>query len=54
MEKRLHMPISIQQWGVAYVMAYGLVLTFMDWHKEGGELIVKGKVRKFLPLKDQL
>lgn len=42
------MPISIQQWGVAYVMAYGLVLTFMDWHKEGGELIVKGKVRKFL------
>lgn len=42
------MPISIQQWGVAYVMAYGLVLTFMDWHKEGGELIVKGKLRKFL------
>lgn len=26
----------------------GLVLAFTDWHKEGGELVVKGKVRKFL------
>lgn len=29
-------------------MAYGLVLTFIGWHEEGGELVVKGKVRKFL------
>lgn len=48
MEKKFHMPISIQQWVVVYVMAYGLVLTFIDWHKEGGELVGKGKVKKFL------
>lgn len=33
--------------GVAYVMAYGLVLTLTDWHTERGELVVKGRVRKF-------
>lgn len=39
--------------GAVCVLAYGLVLIFTDGvagrgHKEGGDLVVRGKVKKFL------